>query len=100
MVIIIQELVFAPGTSGGVKSHNFETQTSCCLGVWFPNIRLYQDRRLSRVFQTEPTKAEKARVLTYFEVRQKLSPALPGGTSFCGMFRMITLECCVYLTGL
>lgn len=96
MTIIIQELVFAPGARGEVKRHNFETQTSCCLGAWFLNIRLY--RRLSRVFQAETTKAEK--VLTYFEVRQKLSPALPGGTSFCGMFRMISLNACVYLTGL
>lgn len=88
------KLVFAPGGRGGVKNHNFATQTSCCLGFWFLNIRLYHNRRLSSVFQAEPTKAVKTnQVLTYFEVRQKLSPTPPGGTSFCGMFRMVSLEC-------
>lgn len=77
-----------------MKKHNVATQTSCCLGFWFLNIRLNQNRRLSSRFQVGPTKAEKAyQLLTCFEVRQKLSPTSPGGTSFCGMFRMVSLEC-------
>lgn len=58
-------------------------------------------KRLSSGFWGGPTEAVKAnQVLTYFEVRQKLSPAPPGETSFCGMFRMVSFKCDVYLTGL
>lgn len=57
-------------------------------------------KRLSSGFWGGPTEAVKAnQILTYFEVRQKLSPAPPGETSFRGMFRMVSLECDVYLTG-
>ena len=57
MSIIIQELAFTPGGRGGARNYNFATQTSCCLGFWFLNIRLYQNCRLSSVSQAEPTKA-------------------------------------------